>query len=89
MTFCAGTYKDSVFSCALVRVQLLVMVKNYNMPSFIAITKVWTWSIPQKLSNFQESGIQKIQGLPYSDWRWHMFLQEEDLVEQFDLASPP
>ena len=34
-TFCASTYKDSAFTCAVVGVQPLTMVKIYNMPLFI------------------------------------------------------
>ena len=88
-TFYPGTYKDIVFNCALVGLQLSAIVGIYNMSLFIIFTMVWIWDIPQQISNSQESGTQGLQRLLYSDWRWHMFLQEEDLDEGFDLASPP
>ena len=88
-TFCAGTYKDTDSRCALVGLQLLEMAELYDMPSLITFTMVWTWDIPQKISNSPESGSQGLQRVFYSDLRWHMFLQEEDLEEQCDLASRP
>ena len=47
-TFFVGTYKGSVFSCALVGLQLLVMDKNYSIPSFITFTMVWKWTYHRK-----------------------------------------
>ena len=56
-TFCIGTYKDIVFSCALGELQLSAIMKNYHTPSFTTLQ--WsghgTYHINYQIPKHQES----------------------------------